>query len=272
MSDSRTSKPIPALDFVLVMAAAAAIITLGFTGAHSATVVVMAVTIIYVILSTLLTGADLPSAAGRGYLLCFLTSLVTLVAGMGSLSTQLNSLQVDPTDPQAAQRLLIDTACQLVPNLLMPLGLGVIIYAASSVFEAKSTVAQNTETVATPSNLIERITNWFEQQGASTAVLDYLKTVLQAAEQLDKTCLSLGTRASEAEKSLSGLNQAVVASEQSFFTVAKGASALDGQLKCLDENLIRISASVDQLHSAVGQMNHVVDEISEILSKKILEL
>lgn len=257
----------PGLDFFLVVAASAAVLVVNLQASHPQAIFALAAPVLYLVLSPLLAGSDLPSAAGRSYLLCFLTSLVTLVAGISKLTTQLSLLTTDSVEPQAAQHLMVAGIAELLPNLLMPLGLGVIIYAASSVFEKQGTT--KTEDHA---GLIDQITHWFESHGASESLLNYLRSVLQVAQQLEGACQLLTNQAAQTGQGLSNMNQAAESSRHAIESVTSQTSKLDHSLKSLEGDLVRVSASVDQLQSAVSQMSHVVDEISEIISKKILEL
>lgn len=255
------------VDFVLVSVAASTVIALSVKVEQAGLILSLAVPVTYLVLAKLLAGADMPSAAGRAYLLCFLTSLVTLITEVPSIGTQLTSIEPDPTDPHAVQRILISSASGILPELLAPLGLGVIVYAASSVFEPTG------ETISSDqNNLISNITQWFESNGAPEAAVEQLRQILQTAQALDQACRSLTTQASAAEQYLGALSQSAKGSHQAIEVLTGQTNSLDRNMKELELDLVRSSAGIEQLHSAIGEMGHVIDEISEIIAKKILEL
>ncbi|MCA9193770.1 MAG: hypothetical protein KDB03_18485 [Planctomycetales bacterium] len=249
------------LDFMLVVLAAIALIVINTSDNDLPEFACLGAPLAYLILSPLLTNADLPSVAGRVYLLCFLTSLVTLVNWSSSLFHCLADFTPDPAAPQAAQQMILATITSMLPELLTPLGLGIVVYAATSVFEV-SAIDNRSDTES--GNLVGQISQWFEKHGASGELVEYIKQIVETSQQLEKACGSLAGQAVKTEHGLNSLGQAAARSEQAL----EGLNALKG----LESDLVRVTAGVDQLNSAVMQMGQVVDELSEIISKKILEL
>jgi hypothetical protein len=150
----------------------------------------------------------------------------------------------------------------MLPELLTPLGLGIVVYSATSVFEA-SAVHDRSDKKGS-ADLVEQIGQWFAKHGATSELVEFLRQTVTTSQQLEKACGTLASQAVRTEQGLSSLGQAAMRGEQSL----AGFQAL----KTLESDLVRVTASVDQLNSAVTQMGQVVDELSEIISKKILEL
>jgi hypothetical protein len=256
LSQSKSQKLI---EFALVIVVAGIIVKVNLNASSSIPILHLLPQALYLALAPLLAKADLPSVAGRTYLLCLLGCLVTLFSNGLELSSSLASLTTDPNDPNAGQRLIMNFISNLLPVLLPPMGLGVVVYAAASVFESSGSATDT----ASP-RIVEEVGRWFATHGAAPELVNYIERAVQTTQQLEAACGSLASQATSAEQGLESLYRSAAKSEQ----------ALAGlhSLRSLDSDLARVTANIDQLNSAVTQMGQVVDELSEIISKKILEL
>jgi hypothetical protein len=250
------------LDAILVFAAAVLAVLINFSQADMPLFAYVLAPVLYLVLAPMLTRADLPSVAGRVYLLCFFTSLLTAATWGGAILQDMAQMEPDPQDPLAGQRLLLSAMSRMLPEILLPLGMGIVVYATTSVFEP---ISESPTVAAGPAmNLVDELSRWLTQWGAAPDVVEHVRQAATTVENLEQACGSLSRQAAATQQGLAGIEQIARQSEQAL----AGLQSLRG----LEMDLVRVSASVDQLAGAVTQMGQVMDELSEIISRKILEL
>jgi len=262
---SMPAQRVPGLDFLLVIVAAILLVMLQIEGATHAQV--LSVPVVYLFLSKLMAGSDLPTAAGRAYLLCFLAGLLGLsLRGselLHSLSEQMESRSLSA---EAIPALLQSTA-GLLPHLVGPLMLGVTLYAACSVYEG---LPIESHSQAKP--LLEKLNEWFQASGTPEELRQYVIDLHQHMQDLGGSCGNVAQQFAETDTELTQLVSATTKANTQLSQMTSSASGLSSELKQLQNDVVGVNASIDQLQAAVSQIGSVVDDFSEIISKKILDL
>lgn len=277
MSQKAKQPRIAGLDFVFVLISAVAVVKL--QSSDSSHTWALAVPVVYLILSKVLTGADLPSAAGRAYLLCFVAGMAGLVAQVSELMWSLRAqIENQSSSAIAASAIsagpvgemypwLLQAAADLLANLAAPLMLGIGLYAACSVFELASA---NSEQQVKP--ILDKLNEWFEASGTPEELRQYVIDMHQRMNDLQQGCAATATQFSAAEKGLSLMTNAAAQTNSTLNQVCSNSTRLSGELQELSNDIAGVRAAVDQWKAAVSQIGNVVDELSDIVSKRILEL
>lgn len=264
---SQTARPATnaSLDFFFVLNAAFFVIFV--QGMGGPLFLSLAFPVLYLLAAKFLARVDLPSAAGRAYLLCFLAGLVGLAVHLYSL-LGLMQMGVGGNSMQQSLPLVLSEAVDAVPYLVGPLILGVTLYTACSVFERTTSARESVQ--VTP--ILEKLNEWFANSEIPEELRDYLADMHERVSHVRQECQGMAEAFSAAESNLARLSQTARQANDSLGGVNGSAERLAGTLSQLDDDVTAATAGIDQLRTGVTQIGGIVDEFSEIVSHKILEM
>ena len=190
--------PVPGLDCAFVLLSAFLLVVLQVNGATHA--LILAVPVAYLFVSTIFAGSDLPSAAGRTYLLCFFAGLLGLSLRGTELLHSLAEKMESHSFSTEAMPALLQSAAGLLPYLVGPLMLGITLYAACSVYEHLPIESHNQ---AKP--LLEKLNEWFQASGAPEELRQYLIDLNQHMQDLGGSCGNVAQQFAETDTELTQL-------------------------------------------------------------------
>lgn len=256
------------LDFVLVLISAISLVVLQSQPRNSNNLLlVLSTPVLYLIVSKLSTNGDLPSTAARSYLLCFLAGITGLILH-GKNALQAIKEQLGTTDAVSPKLNsdLIALIGDLTPYLLGPLAVGVALYTASSVFELTGSTSNN------HASALEKLGQWLNESQTPEDLRKYLFQMVQQFDHLQIGCKALGDQAVSTEQQMKGMQASLQHCQSSLADVASSASVVSPDVKQFANQVAFASSSIDQLRESVGEIQNVIDDLSKILSNRIMEL